>query len=752
MKNFKQHIPKMASALIVIFLIFAITAICLIHAIPAGEYINFNPTNGTFQNYNPVRRFLDGQIPYKDFTDYLGIGHLLSGSFATLLLGGDYQASLIAFLFLTLLSFALISVAIGKSITNSWKLSTAVTSLILVSLVTAPEMYSLFLSFSPELKKSVLYPLSVGNSARFIRGMVLPISCFMLIGASKLVDCISEKKSLSDNYAAILFIVISSAISGFSFIWSNDYGISCWVCFLVMTVFLSFSRHRKIKTAILSLFTAVIVSAVSVFIIITIISHGHFSSWLSHTFGNGGYQAWYYNSNKSYYLWDVDFAPVMLVQAAVTLIYLGILFFKRADKNSIIRFGIPAFANMTGFCAANEYRMLSGGHLRHVALCVLFLTVVFEIANLVIRIKPKFFTIIVLLLSVSVPSLWIYINIQETAQLMHAEKDGTYFETLGGYMTWSDDDILQAEEFLGDKTFFATYASAQEAVHGIYQPTGTDYIIHVLGDEQREHYLDVFHNGDFDYFTTLYPKNHKWEHWAQRSNWFIYRELHRDWHPVFANRYEVYWERNNSDDNFTVSDNINVTVEDIDEKSKKIIVTADENVSGLADVFIDYKVLKADTSESRFLIRKMLRIQNTGHIFAQGEDLEGNNLPDESREYTPVTVVNGYGEAIITSMPDDGNTILQLNDVYCSDIYTVSFNHVKISSFQEQDGSTTLFVSADPRNSCNLQNAKTIKISDSLFNVLSIKENGDYIEISVQNSDTPISVAIEKCNMAEIIK
>ena len=148
----------------------------------------------------------------------------------------------------------------------------------------------------------------------------------------------------------------------------------------------------------------------------------------------------------------------------------------------------------------------------------------------------------------------------------------------------------------------------------------------------------------------------------------------------------------------------------------------------------------------------MLRIQNTGHIFAQGEDLEGNNLPDESREYTPVTVVNGYGEAIITSMPDDGNTILQLNDVYCSDIYTVSFNHVKISRFQEQDGSTTLFVSADPRNSCNLQNAKTIKISDSLFNILSITENGDYIEVSVQNSDTPVSVAIEKCNMAEIIK
>ena len=41
--------------------------ICFVHAIPAGLNADFWPINGDFQNYNVVRRFLDGQTIYKDF-------------------------------------------------------------------------------------------------------------------------------------------------------------------------------------------------------------------------------------------------------------------------------------------------------------------------------------------------------------------------------------------------------------------------------------------------------------------------------------------------------------------------------------------------------------------------------------------------------------------------------------------------------------------------------------------------------------
>ena len=47
--------------------------ICLIHTFKEASFANFVPINGTFQNYNPVRRFLSGQIPFKEYADYLGL-------------------------------------------------------------------------------------------------------------------------------------------------------------------------------------------------------------------------------------------------------------------------------------------------------------------------------------------------------------------------------------------------------------------------------------------------------------------------------------------------------------------------------------------------------------------------------------------------------------------------------------------------------------------------------------------------------
>ena len=39
-------------------------------AIISSDYV---PINGAFQNYNVWRRNIEGQLPYKDFTVYLGV-------------------------------------------------------------------------------------------------------------------------------------------------------------------------------------------------------------------------------------------------------------------------------------------------------------------------------------------------------------------------------------------------------------------------------------------------------------------------------------------------------------------------------------------------------------------------------------------------------------------------------------------------------------------------------------------------------
>ena len=93
-------------------------------------------------------------------------------------------------------------------------------------------------------------------------------------------------------------------------------------------------------------------------------------------------------------------------------------------------------------------------------------------------------------------------------------------------MTELGDDILATEAFLNGEEFWSTYASAQEVQQGTFQPSGTDYIIHVMGDRQREEYLNKFKTSDFRYTATIRESYNIWERWIMRANWFFYRELY----------------------------------------------------------------------------------------------------------------------------------------------------------------------------------------------------------------------------------
>lgn len=73
--------------------------ICFIHALTVGHNIEFSPINDAFQNFNPVRRFLKGQIVYRDFNDYLGLGHSYLDSLLYLCSDAPLIQALLHFLF-----------------------------------------------------------------------------------------------------------------------------------------------------------------------------------------------------------------------------------------------------------------------------------------------------------------------------------------------------------------------------------------------------------------------------------------------------------------------------------------------------------------------------------------------------------------------------------------------------------------------------------------------------------------------------
>lgn len=665
-------------------------ALCYFAALQSAHSVDFSPINGTFQNYNPIRRLLAGQLPYRDFQDYLGLGHLYLGSLFTWLFGGSYQSSLAAFTFLSCLFLVLVSASLGRAVLGRWDIPLCVTNLLLVLFFSGSELLNSF-----QLTKAVQQTLRVGNSARGVRGLILPAVCLLFFAA---VFFWPRCKPRLGRWAPLAAYGGVGMLSGLSFLWSNDHGISCWLCLLIMVFVVAFCRTKRLGHALSRLAMALLGSAAAILLLALLATGGHPGRWFEATFGVGGYQSWYYNSTKHFFVYEIDLSFLSLLQALLCLYELYRLYRADAARAAILRFGVPAFANMASFCAVNEYRLLSGGDSREVAYSVLLLTMLYELLGLAARFwetpRPRFAlrTASLLLGAAMAGSLFS----DELIFWQFTEKPGTYFEELGGFMSELDTDLSHASEFLAGDRFFATYASAQEVVEGTFQPSGVDYIIHVLGDEQREAYLNAFCTADFQYAATIREEYSDWETWIRRANWFFYRELYRDWHPVFGNRYELYWERNAGSEAAALTGEFPVTVVPLDDGRCRLVLDLDPSVNGIADVLLDHTVSRKGGLRAKLAYQSMVQVTDLVSFAEDDVSYDSNYLRSSSVEYIPVTVRNGHGEVELSALPD-GRFSLQVNAASCSTIYTVPFRYVEVYEvLEEPDGRTALWIGSSP--------------------------------------------------------
>lgn len=708
---------------------------CALHAAGAGHYVDFIPINGTFQNYNPVRRFLNGQIPYRDFQDYLGLGHLYFGSFFTGLLGGSYKDSLIAFTFLTIVSFALISYVIGLAILEKKETAIAMTNVVLSLLLISPNFFIKWTGDMADIAVAMEGALIVGNSARFLRGMILPVVCLLLWGGYFCYKKIGAKSVWIAKHKEDAACAGIGFLGGFAFAWSNDYGISCWISLAAILFWVSLSRTRNVIRTLKNTVLELIASAVGIFAAVEIFTWGNFSGWVSSTFGTGDFQRWYYNDGKSYYVTDVDCSWIMLLQAEICIVYMIKLFRERASIDAIRRYGIPAFCNMVCFCAANEYKLLSGGERREVAFATLFLTILYEIVRHLSHFdrcqkKEK----ISVALSLFIGTAWIIAAANEEFAFRYLTvEEGTYVENMDGNLTSLGEDLLRTDAFLDGEKFFSTYASAQEVVSDIYQPSGTDYIIHVLGDAQRESYLNVFHTADFRYAATIKDGYSYWTYWMERANWFWYRDLYENWHPVYANTYEVYWEKNEAAETENViEDGIDVELVEADD-SIKIKVRTEKPINGIADAYIDYCVHKKGNRSAKLTFQTFLRVRNTGQIYAQSEEHESNYLRSQSKEYIPIPVVNGYGEVTLSARPER-STYLKINHVACTRIFTCTSDYVEVAGATAGDQETVLRVRNTLKNRNALTGISETEIQDHVYAVDEVTEDSEYMMLHIKGN------------------
>lgn len=726
---------------IIIFEVVLLLGMCLVHAISQRRYGDFAAINGTFQNFNPIRRFLDGQIPYKDFTDYLGMGHLYMGSFITFLLGGKYQSSLYAFDFLAICSLALIFFVVGNCLIKDKKISLATTIILILLVIIRPYIYSNILVGDEDIETALNGARTTGNSARFLRGMILPIVCLIFLGGQRLYSKIINNVKLK-KYKNIFGVLGYSLIAGFAFIWSNDYGISCCVCLGIMFFVVVLIRTKKIGKTLLSFLGMIVATVAWIFILVEIVTLGHFGGWFKFTFGSGNYQSWYYNPPKSYYVFDIDLSFLMVLQAVLCVLYLYKVFKNKASKEVLNRYGILAFVNMTGFCAVNEYRILSGGASREVALSLLFATIIFEILFYYKKLDTNAYVKkLVLIIGLAAGFSYLFSEAaEESIFRLFKHKDGVYFEELGGNVKNLGDDMARGHKFLKGENFFSTYASGQEVIEGVYQPSGTDYIIHVLGDDSREHYLKTFTEGKHKYTATIKENYSEWEYWVQRANWFFYRELYTNWTPVYSNGYEVYWKRTNKDE---VASNVKkvtncVKIVENGEGASTLVVDTDEKINGIADVYIDYEVKKTDSIGSLLVFRTMLRVKQMDNNYCEEDDYEFNMLRSKNKEYIPVTIVDGHGEVKLTSEPVS-NTTLTVNSASCERVFTCMYSKLETIDFKKakDKNSVVLVVDKKGRNKTILEKMDKVVIGNEEYSIKDIDKKKETYEIVISTKDKP---------------
>lgn len=668
-KNILRRLAPWAALLILL------AGFAAVRGLEDSFVIDYNITNGDFQNYNPVRHLLAGQAPYADFTVYLGAGELYGMAAILLLVGNTFARSMFAAEFLTWFCFELLVLAVCRAVFRTGRAARAMTAALSAYCLLAVQGTNL--PGMDWLRNLLGYASSSGNSARMIRSGALPIAvllCGVALCLWRAFPPKADAKGLR-RYLPLGPTLAVPFIAGAMVPWSNDMGASMYLAVsLAYGLFLLRQYGTKIRTVALRVGQYIVVSVLGLGISVTLISWGHPLSWLRQTRGVSAYQAWYYGSGqgeKLYYLSELDLNWSFWVMLALAVVFAVVIFRARSQENAVRAAGLfalclgMAFWNILYCLLSSAQNGPDGGAKALLAILV----PVFAAAGLawLAGHKERVFALlrrglppVAALFGCVVLALGTWQQID--ARIQGREEGYTRVDSLGGWLGDNAAKLATEQSILAGRTVWSTYASALEAMEGQLQPSGTDYIIHVLGDSQRVAYLQQFQAGGFDLVQTPSYKVTSYERWSRNANWWFYRELYRYWVPVgntfVCGGMHIFWQRNGVDNDMGVA-----TTVDIDQTAENVVtitITADDpTFCGVADLTLHY----SHTVDADFLLRggvgSYLHVSpDTEKRLCEKSGRDSLNceffIPTDKDTYSiPVTMENGVGTVTLTSLPGD---------------------------------------------------------------------------------------------------
>ena len=633
--------------------------------------VGFYPINGDFQNYNVFRRLLDGQVPFKDFACYLGMGVLYSCSALLALVGDTFANSVAVTHFVCVMAMACYVLAVGYCFSSNVRFSAAL-SCAVTAFIYGLDWWCSFLPQSiAELIRvsSVVYafviPSVPGNSFRPLRSFLMPLllALFLLLCSCKRV----RKWFCAQHYGVQAAVI--GIVAGFCLPWSNDYGFACYGA-AAITWFLILCRSRKLSVILFGSGYYTAASVGGLLLSLTVFTQGNPMAWLRTTVDTSFWQSWYFGADSEFHVLKLSQLPPfgrqnvgsVLITALFLLllafVVLQVLLSKRLSRFTVGR----CFCFLSVFFATYLYWLKSSydGELLLPMLQLIAFFVLFLFAQLLqpflqqrVQDRQKKIVAAGMLLCFTGMAL-VQLNVAQTYfRVVAIQEENTadkYVAQLGGNLVSYYDELQLATKRLEGKTLFSTYASALECIRGEFQPSGTDYIIHALGDDARENYIAALDHG-YDYIAICSRSFTMWEGWATNANWDIYRRFLPHYTYDFQHTYQVFLKADEENSHLLQAE-ADIRTEWVDESTVRVYVSADvDKQSVLADICVSYSTAYGDFAWKQLPLARLVQLYHPKGYLAS-ERCDAYWLPAAAQQhYLPVELKNGEGWVELTAAP-----------------------------------------------------------------------------------------------------
>lgn len=671
----KQWSPRLRKAAPWLVLLVLLAGLAAVRGLAACYNIQYEITNGDFQNYNPVRHLLAGQVPYRDFTVYLGAGELYSVGALLLVLGNSFGRSMFAAGFCTWFYFEVLVLAVCVVVMGRARSARALTlALCGVCFLQVQGWLQL-----PWLGDVLTFAADSGNSARMIRSAALPLAVLVSLALLRLL----EGRPLRPALARWLPASVVPAAAGALVPWSNDMGAAMYLAVSLGYGLFLLRRYRTDwKRVLLRVGQYILVSCGALGVSVLLISRFHPIAWLQQTRGVSSFQTWYFGSgdtDKLCYLSEYVPQPAGGICLALAVAFAAGILLCRSARSAALAAG--GFALCLGMQLWNLlYCLLSGakggGPIGGAQVLLAVLIPALAVRGLMrlgaclpaalaplrrgLRraLPPACALFGCALLAVGAAG--------QIQSRLGGHEGLTYVPALRGWLGDQAEKLAAEQALVGQARLFGTYSSALEAMNGQLQPTGTDYIIHALGDRQRLAYLTTFQQGEFDLVVTPSPKVAVYERWSRNVNWWFYRELYR-WYAPVANTFNsggmhLFWQRTGVCND--LQQPARVDWEAQDNTVTLTVTTEDPTFNGVADVTLHYGFAVAEGYRLRGGLHSYLtcRAVTESELWAERDPdtamMADFQIPTDRRTcQIPVTIADGVGTVRLEALPADAATV-----------------------------------------------------------------------------------------------